>query len=117
MDLTQIRLLIVSDTHCLKFDPSNLPCESADVIIHRWFHNAIQLLQSLDAPLKLVIAGNHDFTLGVPSFKMKIAEAVPSLDPALVTREYGTFGRAKEIFAEAQMQVLYCFMKALTPSD
>lgn len=60
------------------------------------------LLKEIDAPLKLVIAGNHDFTLDIPSFKQKVEDARSPLEPALVTKEYGDYGGAERLFFEAQ---------------
>ena len=79
----------------------------ADVAIHcgdlteesklHEFKTALQTLRSIRAPLKLVIAGNHDFTLDVPAFKRKLSAIDPPLDDALVKREYGTFGEARAL--------------------
>jgi hypothetical protein len=66
------------------------------------FHSAIQLLKDIDAPLKLVIAGNHDFTLDLPVFRSKIAEAHLPLDLDLVAKEYGQFGQVRQLFEEAE---------------
>ena len=104
------RILILSDTHGMDFSPSIQPSQRADVAIHcgdltdgsslSEFRTAITLLKSLNAPLKLVIAGNHDFTLDIPSFEQKVSEATPPLDPNLVVREYGAPGEAKRLFEE-----------------
>ena len=112
MDSIKTRVLIVSDTHGLNFSAANRPLQSADVAIHcgdlsdgsklQEFRKTIQLLKDLDAPLKLAIAGNHDFTMDIPVFKQKVAEASTPLDPALVAKEYGTLGQARQLFNEAQ---------------
>ncbi|KAI6889893.1 metallophosphoesterase domain-containing protein [Hortaea werneckii] len=80
----------------------------ADVAIHcgdlteesklHEFKTALQTLQSIRAPLKLVIAGNHDFTLDVPAFKRKLSAIDPPFDDALVKREYGGFGEARALW-------------------
>lgn len=86
-DLIKTRILIISDTHCapLKGDdivngefplphpPFEAPLPSADLLIHcgdlTWtggitqYHTALDMLAHIDAPVKLVIAGNHDLTL------------------------------------------------------
>lgn len=72
------RFLILSDTHGMDFSPSSQPVQHADVAIHcgdltngsslSEFRTSINLLKNLNAPIKLVIAGNHDFTLDIPSF-------------------------------------------------
>lgn len=99
------RLLILSDTHGLS---TSQPFPSADVAIHcgdltegsslSEFHTTIELLKSITAPLKLVIAGNHDFTMDFPAFANKVSEARPRLDPELVEKEYGKPGDARALF-------------------
>ncbi|KAG6367429.1 hypothetical protein INS49_001618 [Diaporthe citri] len=81
------RLLILSDTHGHSlFDPQTLPEEakkyafhkplpSADVAIHcgdltlrshvREYQTTFDVMRSIDAPLKLVIPGNHDCSMDV----------------------------------------------------
>lgn len=105
------RLLIISDTHGTNFSSADRPLQHADVAIHcgdltdgsklEEFRTAIQLLKGLAAPLKLVIAGNHDFTMDIPVFENKVAEATPSLDPELLAKEYGIPGEARQLFEEA----------------
>ncbi len=102
------RLLILSDTHCMDFNPADRPLQRADVAIHcgdltdgsklEEFRTAIQLLKDINVPLKLAIAGNHDFTMDVPAFEKKVAEATPPLDLELVAKEYGALGEARQLF-------------------
>jgi hypothetical protein len=61
----------------------------------------INLLKIIDAPLKLVIPGNHDSALDVPVFKRKIADVKSPHDPELVKQEYGDFGDARKLFEQA----------------
>ena len=106
------RLLIISDTHGMDFSPADRPLQSADVAIHCGdltdgskldeFRTAIQLLKDINAPLKLAIAGNHDFTMDIVAFEKKVAEATPPLDPVLVAKEYGDPGEARQLFEEAK---------------
>ncbi|ETI27174.1 hypothetical protein G647_09856 [Cladophialophora carrionii CBS 160.54] len=106
------RLLIMSDMHGADFNSENRPDQRADVTVHccdladgsklEEFRSALELLERIDAPLKLAIAGNHDFTMDKAAFETKVAEAVPPLDPGLVAREYGTVGQARELFDHAQ---------------
>jgi hypothetical protein len=106
------RLLIISDTHGMDFSLADRPLQSADVAIHcgdltdgsklNEFRTTINMLKSIDAPLKLAIAGNHDFTLDDVAFEKKVIEAVPPLDPELVAKEYGTIGKAKQMFRDAE---------------
>ncbi|KAK4158008.1 Metallo-dependent phosphatase-like protein [Chaetomidium leptoderma] len=106
------RLLILSDTHA---DDGQLRL-SADVAIHCGdlteesklceFVASIRLLKGIRAPLKLAIAGNHDFTLDTPLFRRKIAEAVPALDPDLVKKEFGEYGEARQLLAAAGIVLL-----------
>ncbi|KAE8376625.1 Metallo-dependent phosphatase-like protein [Aspergillus bertholletiae] len=102
------RFLVISDTHSRAAIPScNGP---ADVVIHcrdlamgstlDEFNAAINLLEQIDAPLKLVIAGNHDFTLDPATFQNKIREAqrLQDIDPLLIEKTYGYIGQVRELF-------------------
>ncbi len=73
------RFLIISDTHNLQFDEANDSCHfrqpvpRADVVLHcgdltqvgglSMYKKALKMLGSIDAELKLVVAGNHDISL------------------------------------------------------
>ncbi|KAL3464554.1 Metallo-dependent phosphatase-like protein [Aspergillus heterothallicus] len=105
------RFLIISDTH--GHNLSQRYCEHiADVAIHcgdltngshlREFTSAIKLLQNIKAPLKLVIAGNHDFTLDIPVYQQKIREADLPLEWELFKREFGDLGEARSLFDKAK---------------
>ena len=95
------RFLIISDTHD---DQLNNPLRrSADVAIHCGdlteesklgeFKGSIRLLKQIDAPLKLVIAGNDDFTLDTPVFEKKLKQI--DIDAKLIDKEYGAIGKAR----------------------
>ena len=106
------KFLILSDTHGMEFRPEDKPTQSVDVAIHcgdlteesklEEFQASIRLLRDINAPLKLVIAGNHDFTLDTPAFRKKIADAKPALDADLVRKVYGDYGEAREILEDAR---------------
>jgi hypothetical protein len=112
MATIQTRIFIVSDTHGQDFGGANIPEleRSADVAIHcgdltndsklTEFRTAISLLTHINAPLKLVIAGNHDFTLDDQAFKRIVGEASPPLAPDLVATEYGHPGEARQLMDE-----------------
>lgn len=115
--LIKTRFLILSDTHGLQFQADRKPHESADVVIHcgdltgdsklHDFKQTIKLLQEIDAPLKIVIAGNHDFTLDDSAFKQKIAEASRLAQEDLedsIKAEYGDYGDARRLLHEARDQ-------------
>lgn len=103
------RFLILSDTHGKIID---LPKEPVDVLIHCGdlteesklleFKITIQMLHQVEAPLKLVIPGNHDFTLDDPMFLKKLAEARLSPTDSTVIREYGEPGSSRKLFDESQ---------------
>lgn len=69
------------------------------------FRISLELLRSIDAPLKLVIAGNHDFTLDTPSFKKIAADAKRRLlvEPGLMEKTYGDFDEARQLFSDAKV--------------
>ncbi|KAI0440010.1 Metallo-dependent phosphatase-like protein [Xylaria telfairii] len=112
------RLLIISDTHASAGAANTgLGIEAtvdADVAIHCGdltqesklveFQIAIDLLRSINAPLKLVIAGNHDFTLDLPVFQNKIEEAcrLQGVERQLIGRHYGEYGEARQLFDKAK---------------
>ncbi len=106
------RLLILSDTHGVDFEPGDKPFHRADVAIHcgdlteesklEEYRATLRLLMDIQAPLKLIIAGNHDFTLDIPVFEEKVAQVQPSLDPALVKKVYGGNGEARQLFEDAR---------------
>ena len=106
------RFLIVSDTHGMNFSPEDRPMQHVDVAIHcgdltdgsrlEEFRTTIQLMKDIDAPLKLVIAGNHDLSLDIPAFERKVAEAQPPLESILVVREYGAAGEARRLLEDAK---------------
>lgn len=110
------RFLIISDTHGMEFSTADKFLQCVDVAIHcgditdgstlEEFRTTIQLLQDINAPLKLAIAGNHDFTMDIPAFQKKVAEARPPLDPELVRKEYGAIGEARRMFEEAGIMFL-----------
>ncbi|KAK5129690.1 hypothetical protein LTR08_002959 [Meristemomyces frigidus] len=108
MDI-QTKFLVLSDTHGEALLAPSVPI---DVVIHcgdlteeskiEEIKASIKLLKEIDAPLKLVIAGNHDFTLDLPAFKKKLADHNPPLDAALVKLEYGDFGEARALLDDAK---------------
>ncbi|XEV00888.1 hypothetical protein FSHL1_006175 [Fusarium sambucinum] len=99
------RTRILSDTHGQEFPGDRKPLHKVDVAIHCGdltetsrlyeFESAIRLLKDINAPLKLVIPGNHDFTLDTPTFKRAIAET-PFPD-MIVEKQYGRFGEARRL--------------------
>ena len=106
------RFLILSDTHGMQFRSEDIPSQHADVAIHcgdlteesklEEYEASIRLLKDIHASLKLVIAGNHDFTMDIPTFRQKIADARPSLDHELVRKVYGDYGSARQMFEDAR---------------
>ncbi|TFA98943.1 hypothetical protein CCMA1212_009281 [Trichoderma ghanense] len=108
----QTRLLIISDTHGLQLPveiktPVDVAIHCGDLTQHSRldeFRAAVQLIEGINAPLKIVIAGNHDFSLDIPVLERKISEAVnlssEPIDDALVKREYGDYGAAREFLQQ-----------------
>lgn len=115
------RFLIISDTHGDEFPDELRPLMPADVAIHCGdlteeskldeFKRSLQLLHDINAPLKLVIAGNHDFTLDIPAFQRILASSCSSssstlsdtsADQTAIEHEFGTFGEAEDLFLQAR---------------
>lgn len=84
MSSVKTRILIISDTHCARLStrdgngnavlaPFTAPLPRADLLIHcgdltytgrmEQYHQALDMLKQIEAPIKLVIAGNHDLSL------------------------------------------------------
>ncbi|KAF5678469.1 metallophosphoesterase domain-containing protein [Fusarium circinatum] len=118
--LIKTRILILSDTHGLRFEENKKPLAPVDLVIHcgdltedsklRGFRETIQLLKEIDAPTKIVIAGNHDFSLDDGAFKDKIAEASRVAQEDLeqsIKDEYGDYGEAKRLLIEADHGIIF----------
>ncbi|KAK2002273.1 calcineurin-like phosphoesterase [Colletotrichum falcatum] len=102
------RIFIISDTHGLRLRYKH----QADVVIHcgditnvselEEYRNLIKDLSSVKAPLKLVIPGNHDFTLDTPRFKRRFVEVSNPDAKKKYTEKYGNPGDARGLFEEAR---------------
>ncbi|KAL1583246.1 hypothetical protein WHR41_07871 [Cladosporium halotolerans] len=100
------RFLIISDTH--GDDLIHKPAGKFDVAIHcgdlteesklEEFKTSLNLMLEIDAPLKLVIAGNHDFSMDAPILLDKLKDHTTSEDAALVKKVYGDAGEARALF-------------------
>ncbi|RAL10734.1 Metallo-dependent phosphatase [Aspergillus homomorphus CBS 101889] len=108
------RFLILSDTHNINLPSDSTTNHRADVAIHCGdltqtsmldeMQASIALLQQIDAPLKLVIAGNHDFTLDTPFFRDLLEKDYARLDPTAIAKFYGEYGEARQLFAAPDAQ-------------
>lgn len=108
----ETKLLIISDTHGRDFTNETIPREPVDVAIHcgdltrrsklEDFKTSIQLLKKTKAPLKLVIPGNHDFSMDIPLFKKFLAFMNSSAPESEVWKSHGEVGQAMQLFAEAR---------------
>jgi predicted phosphohydrolase len=100
------RILIISDTH--GDDLIHKPTGAFDVAIHCGdlteeskldeFRSSLGMMLDIQAPLKLVIAGNHDFSMDTPVFKNKLADNITAEDASIVKSTYGDFGEARAMF-------------------
>ena len=103
------RFLLISDTHGEDIPLPQLP---TDVAIHcgdltdeskiSEFRVTLRLLENIQAPLKIVIAGNHDFTLDLPTFRSNVENSNAASDTDLVKKEYGDYGEIQKLFDEAK---------------
>ncbi|KAK2590708.1 hypothetical protein QQS21_011602 [Conoideocrella luteorostrata] len=114
------RFIILSDTHGEPLAAS-LHNKEADVAIHcgnltqhstiKELHTTLQLLRAITAPIKLVIAGNHDFTLDDVAFENKLLEgdgmAGETLDRSLVKQRFGDFGEARNLLLQAKDEGIF----------
>ncbi|KAL6921302.1 hypothetical protein FSHL1_005274 [Fusarium sambucinum] len=112
---TNTRILILSDTHAQSFPPGMKPLQRADVAIHcgdltndsklKDYREAIQLLDNINAPLKIAIAGNHEFSLDDAAYKHKIEETCRIQQEDIskdIMAEFGEFGEAKKLLLQAR---------------
>lgn len=100
------RILVISDTH--GDDLIHKPSGTFDVAIHCGdltedskldeFKAGLDTMLAMQAPLKLIIAGNHDFSMDTPVFKNKLTDNAMAQDASLVKRIYGDFGEARAMF-------------------
>ncbi|KAK1986395.1 Metallo-dependent phosphatase-like protein [Colletotrichum cereale] len=117
--LIKTRIFIISDTHGLRLHYRH----QADVVIHcgdltnesnlEEYRNLIKDLSSVEAPLKLVVPGNHDFTLDIPRFKKHFIEK-RHINPE-VERKYtakkGNPGDALGLFEEAKNAGIFLLLE------
>ncbi|KAM5347605.1 hypothetical protein ACJ41O_007429 [Fusarium nematophilum] len=104
------RLLVLSDTHGEVFPAHLQPDFPVDVAIHCGdlteesklgeFKASLRLLKSIKAPLKLVIAGNHDFTLDTPSYKRIIHDSGLSIGEDSVRSDFGDHEEARSLLVD-----------------
>jgi hypothetical protein len=102
------RFLVISDTHGDENLPEQISRCRFDVAVHcgdltteskmAEFQASLRLLESVDASLKLVIAGNHDFTMDIPVFKKKVDDIPEPVNLDLVRQIYGDYGAARQLF-------------------
>lgn len=110
------RLLIISDTHGQRYATAAFPSQKVDVAIHcgdltqhstlRELRRAVSQLKRIDAPLKLVIAGDRDFSLDIPAFLNRLSAASrlggELLDSSAVRRRFGDYGDARRLLKGAE---------------
>lgn len=100
------RFLVLSDTHGEQL--INPVTAKADVVIHcgdmteesklEEYRTAVRMLKGIDAPLKLVIAGNHDFSLDDRVFQTHLSEIRHKInDEQLMKSTYGDLGDARAV--------------------
>lgn len=103
----KMRILVISDTH--GDDLIHKPITGTyDVAIHCGdlteeskldeFRASLNMMLSVQASLKLIVAGNRDFSLDTPILENKLADNTTAEDADLVKRTYGDFGEARALF-------------------
>nr|XP_036580565.1 tRNA dihydrouridine synthase [Colletotrichum truncatum]KAF6788560.1 tRNA dihydrouridine synthase [Colletotrichum truncatum] len=109
-DTVKTRLLVISDTHGRQLEYE----QEADVAIHCGdltneskldeYRSVIKNLSSIKAPLKLIVPGNHDFSLDIPQFQRKIDQVRQQYADSKgkdFARKYGAPGDAHRLFEAA----------------
>jgi predicted phosphodiesterase len=89
---TSVKIMVISDIHGASSLPGQAELPRVDMLLHcgdltsrgrlPGYENTLSLLGSIDAKLKLVIAGNHDVTLD--------AEYWRAHGPAIVGSDYSS---------------------------
>ncbi|CAK7212920.1 hypothetical protein SBRCBS47491_001627 [Sporothrix bragantina] len=102
------RILILSDTCGQQFPADRLPKCKVDLVLYcgnltkeskiSEYHTTIDMLKSLDAPMKLVIPGNNDYSLDKPSLRQKILDEGLAGQRDVVIAKYGLYGEAQMLF-------------------
>lgn len=106
------RFLIISDTHGFPYLPDTQPLQPIDVVIHcgditgdsqlAEYKAAINLLRKIDAPYKLLIPGNHDFTLDTPTYHHLLHKSRKRRDFPKLIASHGNPGEARKILDQAR---------------
>ena len=107
MAFIKSRIPVISDTH--GDDLIHKPTTGTyDVAIHCGdlteeskldeFRASLNTMLAIKAPLKLIIAGNHDFSLDPPVLATKLADNTTASDADLIKRTYGASGEARALF-------------------
>ncbi|KAK4041124.1 putative rhamnogalacturonate lyase C [Parachaetomium inaequale] len=68
------------------------------------YKTAIDLLSQIDAPLKLIIPGNHDFTLDTPTYQHLLYKSRKRRDFSKLLHSHGQPGDARHLFDAATKQ-------------
>lgn len=111
------RFLILSDTHSGQLLHPIASSEEIVVVIHCGdmteeskldeYRTAIKTLTNIKAPLKLVIAGNHEFSLDEPVLQKHMSEASKTINGQLLEKTYGKLSDARALFsAESDIVLL-----------
>lgn len=102
--VVKTRILLMSGTHGQEFNPPlTQSSQRVDVVIHcgdlaehsklSEFETTLRHIVDIDAPLNVIIPGNHDFSLDTDIFSQRIAEAKRisegGIDDELVQRSTG----------------------------
>ncbi|EGO58459.1 hypothetical protein NEUTE1DRAFT_25396, partial [Neurospora tetrasperma FGSC 2508] len=112
------RLLLLSDTHIRSRSknplPFPIPSTPVDIVIHAGditdsstlseFRLCLSYLRQLNAPLKLIIAGNHDYTLDLPAS----TQFIPSQSHSQKRKnDLGHPGEAHHLLSSFQSEGIY----------
>ena len=111
------KVLILSDTHGKKFDASwSKPIATFDLAMHcgdltegstlSEFHDSLELLRSINASMKVVIAGNHEITLDEDTYRKHLEAS--GLDPndTAAVKTYGSLGKARDLLLTTDDNIL-----------
>ncbi|KAI5370988.1 Putative calcineurin-like phosphoesterase domain, ApaH type, metallo-dependent phosphatase [Septoria linicola] len=105
MAATKTRILVFSDTHAEVYRPADYG--HLDLVVHcgdltegsklAGYRTTLEMLRQIPASRKLIIAGNHDFTLDAKAYEQILKDSRLSINDAQVREDYGAFGEAESL--------------------
>ena len=75
------------------------------------FRDTLGLLRDIRAPMKVIIAGNHDITLEAETYRKHLSVAGTDSDDTAAVQTYGKMGEARQLLIDAAVNGGMIFLK------